>query len=407
MGTPVEASLDPLFSDAFQTAPESVLERLRREDPVHLIPGIDAWLVTRYDDVRCLFTDPNVTNDPRAFQHYQPAPEGSYMRWLSENSLFSASPEQHARQRKLVSAALTPRAVKRMEEQVQQVVEQFAEPLRGRKGVVDLIAEYTGPIPSTVISRITGVPPKGDDEVRFRQIARDVIAGISPLLDEDMRRTVESAITELCDYVRGLAEERRREPRDDLVSDLVLAHDQDDRMTNEEIILMVAGLVAAGTETTSIGGTLGLRTLLRNPEQMELLRSDRSLLPNAVNELLRYDFGSGGLPRYALNDFELRGKKVKKGQLLLLSFNGAHRDPEVFPDPDRFDVRRETKDLTIFGHGPHFCLGANLARTELRCMMDRALDFLPPGAKLLEDRIERSRMLFFSRIETLPVDFGT
>ena len=170
---------------------------------------------------------------------------------------------------------------------------------------------------------------------------------------------------------------------------------------------MIAGMVSAGVETTAVGATMGLRSLLRNPDQLDLLRSDRSLLPNAISEMLRYDFGPGGPPRYALEDFELRGKQIKKGQLIMLSFMGAHRDPEVFPDPDRFDIRRDTKDLIIFGHGSHYCLGANLARTELRCMFDSLLDFMPAGSKLREDLIEESGFGSFKRVETLPVDFGS
>jgi len=406
MSVAAETAVDPFLSEDFHRDPAAVIAGMRESDPVHLIPGLNVWVATRYDDVRRLFTDPNVDNDPRVFEHYRPAPEGSMMRWIAENSLFSAPPEQHARQRRLVSAALTPRAVCRMEDQVRDVVAQFAAPLRGRTGVVDVMAEFTGPIPNAVIARITGVPPKGDDELRFRQMAREVISGINPLLSDEDRKRAEVSIVELCEYVRELAVERRRQPREDLISDLVQAHDADDRMTNDEIVLMIAALVAAGSETTTIGGTRGIRTLLHHPDQTALLRVDRSLLPNAVNELLRYDFGSAGLPRYALRDFELRGRQIKKGQLILLSFMGAHRDPEVFPDPDRFDVRRDTKDLTIFGHGPHYCLGANLARAEMRCMVDAALDFLPIGADVLDDQIQWSRMALFSRIEALPVEFG-
>jgi cytochrome P450 len=397
-------SPSPLFSDEFQHEPAKVIARLRADDPVHYVSELDVWYVTRWDDVRELFTHPDATNDQRAFQHYVPRPEGSYLRWISENGLFSAPPEQHARTRRLVTGTFTPRAVARMDAQIRDVVEQFAAPLRGAKGVVDLVATYTAPIPSTVIGRITGVPPKANDEVRFRQLARDVISGISPLLPPADRARAESAILELCDYVRGLAAERRREPREDLISDLVCAHE--DPMTNEEIILLVAALVAAGTETTAMGGALGLRALLQHPDQLALVRRDRSLLPNAVREILRFDFGSAGLPRYALRDFELRGRRIRKGQLLLLSFMGAHRDPEVFPDPDRFDVRRDTSSLTIFGHGPHYCIGANLAQAELRQIFDAALDFLPEHAVLREDQIQITRLGMFSRLETLPVDFG-
>jgi len=393
--TPDLSSLSPLLSDEYSDRPQDLLARLRRDDPVHFIPEVGAWMATRYDDVRGLFSDPRVSNDRRAYEGYKP-----------KVGLFYESPEQHMRMRKLVSSALTPRAVKRMEQQVRDVVEEFAAPLRGRGGVVDLVGEFTGVVPSTVICRVTGVPPKGDDEQRFNQLARDVISGINPLIGEEGQKRAENGIVEMCDYIRSLTVLRRKQPQDDLISDLVLAHEEGDTMSNDEIVLMIAGMVSAGVETTAIGATMGLRSLFRNPDQMDLLRSDRSLLPNAISEMLRYDFGPGGPPRYALEDFELRGKEIKKGQLIMLSFMGAHRDPDVFEDPDRFDIQRDTKDLTIFGHGSHYCLGANLARTELRCMFDSLLDFIPSDAGLREDLIEESGFGSFKRVETLPVDFG-
>ena len=170
--------------------------------------------------------------------------------------------------------------------------------------------------------------------------------------------------------------------KDDLITDLVRARDRGDAMSDDEIIILVAGLLGAGSETTAIGGLVAILTLLEHPDTLERLRADRSLLPNAVKEILRYAFGGGGgLPRYAVRDFELRGKQICKGQMLMLSFTGAHRDPSVFPDPDRFDIDRDTTDLTIFGQGPHYCLGVHLALAEMRCMLDAALDFLPPGAR--------------------------
>ena len=391
--TPDQSSSSPLLSNEFSGRPQDLLARLRRDDPVHFIPEFGAWMVTRYDDVRRLFSDPLVSNDRRAYAGYKP-----------KVGLFYDSDEQHMRMRNLVSSALTPRAVKRMEQQVRDVVEEFAAPLRGRRGVVDLVAEFTGVVPSTVICRVTGVPPKGDDEQRFNRLARKVISGINPLIGEEGQKRAEKGLVEMCAYVRSLTVERREEPQGDLISDLVLAHEEGDTMSNEEVVLMIAGMVSAGVETTAVGATMGLRSLLRNPDQLDLLRSDRSLLPNAISEMLRYDFGPGGPPRYALEDFELRGKQIKKGQLIMLSFMGAHRDPEVFPDPDRFDIRRDTKDLIIFGHGSHYCLGANLARTELRCMFDSLLDFMPAGSKLREDLIEESGFGSFRRVETLPVE---
>ena len=156
-----------------------------------------------------------------------------------------------------------------------------------------------------------------------------------------------------------------------------------------------------------MGTTMALRTLYRNPEEMTKLRANRTLMPNAVRELLRYDFGSGGLSRYATEDFEFRGQEILKGQPLFLSLTGAHRDPAVFQDPDHFDISRDTRDLTIFGRGPHYCIGANLAQLEMTIMLDAALDVLPERSEMLEDQIDWMRMGMFSRAETMPIDFGS
>jgi cytochrome P450 len=174
----------------------------------------------------------------------------------------------------------------------------------------------------------------------------------------------------------------------------------------DEIGMVIFGLVVAGTETTALGATMALRTLYRHPDQLAQLRADRSLMPNAVRELLRYDFGSGGLPRYAVEDFELRGQTIRKGEPLFLSFLGAHRDPAIFEDPDRFDIRRDTRDLTIFGRGPHYCIGANLAQLEMGIMLDAALDVLPEHSRLPEEQIDWMRLGIFSRAESMPIDFG-
>ena len=221
-----------------------------------------------------------------------------------------------------------------------------------------------------------------------------------------MKRVSEQASEEMRDWVSSMADERRRAPRGDLVSDLVQAQEAGDRMSNDEIVMMVSALVTAGSETTMLGGTFALRTLLRHPDELAKLRENRQLLDNTVMEVLRYDFGiGGGLPRYALRAFELRGKRIRKGQQLQLCFQGAHRDPSVFRDPDRFDIERDTKNVISFGRGPHFCLGANLAKQEMRCMIDGALGFLPPGASLREDLVRWSEMVIMRRMENLPVAF--
>ena len=395
---------DPVLSDAYREDRARVVAALRRDDPVHHLAPMDAWLVTRHDLVMRLYTDPAVTNDRQAYAHYTPPAPGSAREQLVTTGLFSAPPEKHARMRGLVSKALTPRAVARMEAQVAEVVEQQAAPLRNRSDTIDFYAEFFEPIPNTVISRITGIPAKGSDEQRFRELGRLALSAIDPFLSEEDRDRAVEAQLELRDWVGEMSRARREAPRDDLISDLALACDLDDRLTAEEIGSVVSALLVAGTDTTVLGGTFGLRTLLHHPEVLEELRADRSLLPGAVNELLRFDFGFlDWIPRYALRDFELEGKPIRKGQLLLLSFLGANRDPAVFPDPDRLDVRRDTSRLAIFGHGPHYCLGANLARQELRCMLEAAIELLPQGSTLLEERYEERVFPLFRRLVGLSV----
>ena len=168
----------------------------------------------------------------------------------------------------------------------------------------------------------------------------------------------------------------------------------------------MGALIAPGTGTPGVACARALRSLLLHPSQLALLRSDPSLLANAVDELLRYDSGLAFFPRYVLEDFELRGHRLQEGQLVALSLVGANRDPRVFPDPDRLDLRRDVSRALSFGHGPHYCPGANVALVELRLMLGAALDLLPPNARLLEDQISWSSRGFMGQIKSLPVDFA-
>jgi cytochrome P450 len=191
-----------------------------------------------------------------------------------------------------------------------------------------------------------------------------------------------------------------------MISDLVRASGTGAAADLDDIVRVVAALVSAGTGTTSLAATRALRALMKHPDQLALLRREPSLLASAVHELLRYDSGVFGMPRYVLEDFDLRGRSLRKGQLVVLSIMGANRDPRVFPDPDRLDLRRETKEAVTFGRGPHYCIGANLALAQLRAMVEAALDFLPPDARVLEDQVRWSKAGVQSQLKSLPTDFG-
>jgi cytochrome P450 len=386
--------------------PYPALAKLRAEDPVHWVP-LGFWLVLRHDDVKRLFNDPEyATPDRRAWQHFVPRPAGTFMRWVEDNGFFSLPPAEHARLRKLFSAALTPRAVKRYEAQVRETVERFAAPLREASGVVDLMETFCNPIPNAVISRITGIPP-GDDERRFRELAQATIRGFFSFSDEESKRIGEAAFIEIADWVRAMTKGRRDSLGEDMISDLIRAQDSDDRLSDDQIVMTITGLIGAGSETTAMGGMIAAMTLLDHPGQMEKLRHEPHWIPNAVSEILRFGFGGpGGLPRYAVADFELRGKRIQKGQMLMLSFGGAGRDPSVYENADVFDVTRDVKDLITFGSGPHYCLGANLARQEMGCMLEAMLGFLPPGSRWRRDLMSYQTSGLFRRPTTLPIEIG-
>jgi cytochrome P450 len=399
---------DPFFEMLAAEDPNPLLHALRASDPVHFVDPLGFWLVTRHDDVKQLYHDPeNVSHDKRAWDRHVPHAEGTMLRWADDHGMFAVGREEHARIRRLVSAAFTPRAVRRMEEQIREVIDRTAAPLRGRYGeVIDLLGEFTNVVPNTVISRITGVPP-GDDEVRFRRLAQSVIAGFMPFTPEEIRSEAEGSFQELSVWVREMVAKRRAHPEEDLVTDLVYAQDADEALCEDDVVLLLSGLIGAGSETTALGGASILRMLLDEPYALQRLRADRSLIRRSIDEIIRYALsGPGGTLRFALRDFELRGKSIRRGQMLMLSIGGANRDPAVYENPDVLDLDRAVRDLPTFGNGPHYCLGANLARQEMACMLDALLDVVPPGSRVCEDQLEYRDVGLFRRAINLPVEIG-
>jgi cytochrome P450 len=398
------ALLDP----DFVRDPYSRLAELREDDPAFWDPHLETWFITRHEDVRLLLSDDRLSNDRRLARDYVSPPAGTWLAHFEDQSILNGSPTDHRRWRSRVSAGFTPRAVRRMEQQVRDVVESFAAPLRGQKGIVDLLPTFTSPIPNTVIGRITGIPPFPGDEERFRTLAQDMMRRFIFFADAENVRRGEAAIDELAEWVFKLTEARRITPQEDLLSDLITGVPGEEPMTSHEIVVLVAGLVSAGSETTTLGGSQLLCHLLKHPDQLAKVRSDRDLIPNAVREALRYDFGSLAAvnTRFALEAIPLHDKTIQPGDSVMLSPASANRDPRVFPNPDRFDVTRDTGDALSFGRGPHYCLGANLAMQEMGCMLEAALDFLPSDARLLATDADWEQIGIMCRPRRLPVDFG-
>ncbi len=389
--------------------PYPLLDRLRREDPIHYAESMDLWLVTRYEDIFQLYTEPRLTGDRRKWSHYKQPKEGTFFRWIDDYGLMALDRKTHTQQRKLIGSKLTPRGVRGLEKTIRGVVDHFAGPLHGRTGTVDIMREFTTPIPIVVIGTLTGVTAPGVDDATFSELAQEAIRGFFGFVSEEVQERSERNYLQLSEWVRDTISQRRKEPRDDLISHLLQAKAGEYRLDDEGIVAQVSAMLAAGSETTSTGGMLAISTLLDHPDVLERVRKDRSLIPAAVNEVLRFAFGGlGGTQRFALEDFEFKGRKFRKGQLVMLSSGGASHDPEVYDDPDAFDIDRDPEGLwsLTFGLGPHYCLGAHLAKCELSNIVDAALDFLPAGAKVLTDQIETETLGLFDRTQNCPIDFG-
>jgi cytochrome P450 len=398
-----------LYSDAFRANTYTTFARMRAQDPVLCQPGLDGespiWFVTRYDDANAtLLDDERFVRDPRlaltpdelaAFDVGLP----DSMAFIDSNML-NRDGDDHRRLRRLVSKAFTPRIIERLRPRIQEIADGLIDPVVATSEM-ELVSSFAFPLPITVIAELLGVPPADRD--RFREWSD---AMVRPALAAAELERFGALMTDFVAYLHVLFEERRSEPGEDLVSALVAVEDGGDTFSEEELSSMVALLIVAGHETTvSLIGNATL-ALLTHPEQQAALERDLSLLPRAVEELIRYDGPvERTLNRWAAVDVELRGKTIRRGDAVIVILGAADRDPERFDDPDRLDLaaERETR-LLAFGRGSHFCLGAPLARLEAEIALGTLLRRLP-GLRLAvpEEELRWRPVPLFRSLVALPV----
>jgi cytochrome P450 len=271
--------------------------------------------------------------------------------------------EAHARLRRLVSKAFTPRSVERlrpiMRETAHEFIDRFADVRR-----CEFVSAFAAPFPVRVIGALLGVPP--GDFAKFHAWSTDLSLAFGSRIAEQLSR-IEAALLHLSDYVDGLLSERRHAQRDDLISALIAVEEQGDRLSPEELRAMVTVLIFGGQDTTQCQLACSLAIFLHHPEQWELLAKDPDVAGSAAEEVLRYEPAGSGSPRVATEDFRYRELEIPAGTIALPSAPSANRDPEVYRDPDRFDItRRHPEPQLTFGGGVHYCLGASLARAELQ-----------------------------------------
>ena len=344
----------------FQDQAYSIYRRLREEFPAYHNPDARFWALSRFEDVR------RAASDPQTFSS-----EGTDLSKGLLPQIQAMDPPRHDALRSLASQAFTPRRVARMEGSVRRIARELIGDLVSKPGR-DLLESFARQLPSRVIGELIGVPL--DRQARFLTWTESMIE--TPAEGTVAERNLQPARRIYEEFAQLLAE-RRTQRCDDLMSGLIDAEIDGEKLSEEELLGFCFVLIVAGNDTTTNLIANGAVLLAQHPEQRELLVRDASLIPNAIEEMLRYEAPAQALPRIATRDVELHGVKIPEGSLVRLIWGSANRDEREFSDPDRFDVQRPIRRHLTFGHGVHFCLGANLARLEARVAFEELLERAP------------------------------
>jgi cytochrome P450 len=386
------------FDEATRRDPFPLYARARREHPVYAHDGIPVVSVFRYADVQA------VLKDPATWSSAFPPPPGMTAEDVLP-SMLVMDPPQHTRLRGLVNQAFTPRMVQRLEPRMVEIANQLLDAALERRRV-DLVEALTYPLPVVVIAEMIGVPI--EDREQFKTWSDQAVENLgvvffAPLPQEriaQLRRTVQEMRT----YFTRLAEERRARPCDDLLSGLVAAEVEGTRLGSDELLAMLILLLVAGNETTTTLIGNAVLELLGHPDALARLRADPSLLPAAVDEVLRFASPVQMDPRLARRTVELHGQRIEAGQFLMCWLGSANRDETVFQNPQRFDIARTGNRHLAFGFGPHYCLGATLASLEaqvaLRVLLARTRSF----QRTDEGSLPLHPSIVFRSVTRLPVE---
>lgn len=382
--------------DGVPADPYPVYDRLRQKDPVHRMDG-GRWLLTRYEDCTAVLRNPVMSSALRDgdVEGEEPSLLQAY---LSKLMLFNDAPD-HTRLRGLVSRSFTPRVVEQLRPRIVELVDELLDDA-AETGELDVIAGLGRPLPVAVIAEMLGVPT--EDQDRFRTWSEALAHTVDPEMAPDVAERAAIAGLEFMQYFAELSEERRQRPRADLVSALVADEDAGDRLSADELVANCILLLIAGHETTTnlIGN--GTLALLRNPEQLASFRADPELAKTAVEELLRYDSPVHLTGRAALEDTEVGGVPVKAGDRVTILLAAANRDPASFTDPARLDLARSDNKHLAFSSGPHFCLGAALARLEGQIALSSLVTRFP-ALELVGDELKWNPTITLRGLQRLPV----
>ncbi|MEZ0154521.1 MAG: cytochrome P450 [Candidatus Reddybacter sp.] len=369
--------------------PFPIFARLQEEAPIHWSDTARGWVVTRYEDCKAVLLDKRYSSARMEpfFESLSAEQRAKVAGLESSVGLWAVflDPPEHTRLRRLLNRGFTSRAVNGMAPRIAEIVHELIDDVAG-KPEIDFIRDIAYRIPAAVIMEMMGVSHSEVESFKLWSDDIGLFVGGSKVTPEKYVRA-EAATKQMCDAFRDLITERRRNPREDMITDLIRAEDEGQVLDEQELIATCVMLLFAGHETTgNLFGT-GMYHFLHHPEQFEALRRHPELAENAVEEILRYDGPNGAMTRVASEDLTLGGHTIRKGKRVFVMLNAANRDPELFEDPHTFDIRRKPNGSAAigqfaFGHGIHFCIGAPLARLEGRIALP-----------IFADRIRHPKMI--------------
>ncbi|GLW06463.1 cytochrome P450 [Microtetraspora sp. NBRC 13810] len=369
-----ETQTVPLYMRRQEFDPVPELSELREEEGVRRIItplGVEAWLVTRHSDVRTVLSDPERFSNARSFPPRDPGsppPSEQEIAAMRAGNLLSADPPDHTRLRRLLTPEFTVRRMRRLEPRIVEIVDQHLDAMGRAGSPADLVSSFALPIPSLVICELLGVPY--EDRGEFQERTSRVLDVSLPMKERQALQAQSRA------YMIDLVAKIKADPGEELLGMLVREHGDD--LTDAELAGIGGLLLVAGHETTSNMLSLGTLALLRHPEQLKLLREEPDRITGAVEELLRWlSIVHSGMVRTTTTEVELAGHTIGPGELVVAGLATANRDPKLVPDPDALDIGRDAAGHVAFGHGLHHCLGAPLARMEMRIAFPALLRRFP------------------------------
>jgi pimeloyl-[acyl-carrier protein] synthase len=403
--SPTATISDPLNPETqeFVNNPYPVFDRLRNDAPVWWSAKSKYWIVSRYAEARAILRDLDYEKGFHRFKQ-GPAiadlfPQVRAIKKAASSWMLQMDPPDHTRIRSLVNKAFTPKIVSEMHPDIESIANSLLDDVQ-KKGEMDVMQDFAFPLPVMVISDMLGVPRSDRD--KFKHWSDGLVGALNPRREFIKVTRAGSAVEELNQYLMPLVEERRKNPKNDLISLLVQAEEEGNKLTREEVLSNCILLLVAGHETTVnlIGNSV--LSLLHHPEQLDLLMKQPELTESAVEEVLRFESPVQTVRRVAGDDLELAGNKLKKEDFIMIFLGSANRDPEQFENADKFDITRKENKHLAFSEGIHYCLGASLARTEGRVAIQQLFNRLP-NLKLASDKIEFKMPFALRGPRVLPV----